>query len=303
MTLCAWPGGAEAQVDELPDIVEMTAEQAEEAARVERERLAMEQLQTAKLAFERGEFERADKLFRDILGVNDIPVALSNADDLHDGFLHHAFTLVLNGNTTMAFDQLEIALQLKPGYAPSPVTTRPDLLEFYERRQRLFLGAGGTQKLPSELFPELATDSRVVRTRRELPLPLFGVRLRQLGRPTAGNALLGIEIGSATLNAAGWILWGAVFQNLGPSGDSWRQVFFVTNPISFGVFWTTIAVELIVTAVLNRRAAAARVGELAPFEGRWNARQLRREARDRHARRRAGLRMGFGAGGVVVTAW
>ncbi|MCO4769868.1 MAG: hypothetical protein KDA24_07530 [Deltaproteobacteria bacterium] len=294
---CAWVPGAAAAQDDLPAITQMTPEQAEEVAIADRERLAREQLQQAKLRFERGEFQSAVQLFEGILS----PVRLRTADDLHDGFLHWAFTLILMGDKVTALERLDIALQLKPAYAPSPVTTRPDLLTFYEEKQSLFLAAGGVQRLPTELFPELA-GSGVVRTRREPPIPLFGIRLRQLGQPSVGNALMGVEVGSAILNGAGWILWASVFQNLGPSGDTWRQVFFVSNPITVGVFWTAITVELIVTAVMNRRASL-RVGELRPFEGHPGGERLRRQARDRHARRRSSLSVGVGPGGFVLRGW
>lgn len=298
MLLCTPAGDAVAQ--ELPPITEMTPQQATEAARADKERLAREQLQQAKLGFDRGEFDKAIELFK---GILDSPVALRGADDLHDGFLHYAFTLVLMENKVPALEKLRTALELKPEFAPSPVTTRPDLLAFYQEQQALFIASGGIQKLPSELFPELAQGNAVVRVRRELPIPVFGVRLRQLGRPAVGNTLMGFEVGTALLNVAGWIAWGAVFEDLRPSGDRVRDVFRISNPVTFGLFWGTIAAELIVTAVMNQGARSARTGAIRPFEGQPGADSLRAQALDPSARRRAGPRLMLGPGGVVLTTW
>jgi len=295
----AWLG-SEAKAQELPSITEMSPQQAADAARADRERLAREQLQQAKLSFDRGEFDKAVELFK---GILDSPVALRGADELHDAFLHYGFTLVLMENKVPALEKIRTALELKPEFSPSPVTTRPDLLAFYQEQQRLFVASGEIQKLPSELFPELAQGSAVVRVRREPPIPVFGVRLRQLERPGLGNTFMGFEVGAAVLNAAGWIAWAAVFEDLRPSGDSVRDVFRISNPITFGVFWGTLAAELIVTAIMNQRARAARVGTLAPFEGQPGAIDLRAQALDPRARRRAAPRLMVGPGGIVFTTW
>ena len=109
-----------------------------------------------------------------------------------------------------------------------------------------------------------------------------------------------MEITTGTLNAAGWILWGSMFVNLRPSGEKWRTVFFVSNPVTFGLFWGVVAVELIATAVLNRRALA---GEEIAFGGLPDAAALRQEAAFLDARRRARLRVRSGVGGVVLEVW
>ncbi len=274
----------------------MTAEEAAEARQAARERDARDQLQNARLSFQRGNFERAVQLFEGILGR---PVALRTADDLHDAFLHYAFTLFLMGDKVTAGEVLGTALKLKPEYVPSPVTTRPDLKSFYDEQRLIFLAEGGRAVLPGELFPELA-GRRFIKTRRELPVPLFGIRLRQLGRPELGDALLSLEMTGLGLNAAGWILFGAMWTNYRPSADKWRTVFFVSNPITFGMLWGTVAVELIVTAVLNRRAT---FGEEAAFRGQPDAPALRRQAASLDARRRAGLRVRSGPGGLVLEIW
>lgn len=230
-------------------------------------------------------------------------MALRAVDDLHDGFLHYAFTLFLMEDKVTALRKLRTALELKPEFQPSPVTTRPDLLAFYEEQRQLFLASGGRQKLPSELFPELAQGAAVVRVRREPPIPLFGIRLRQLDRPALGNALMGLEITGALLNAAGWISWRAVYDDLRPSGDSVREVFTISNPVTFGLFWGAIAAELIVTAALNRRAAAVRVGSLQPFDGSPRGLALRAQSRDRSARRRARPGLTVGPGGLILQTW
>lgn len=276
--------------------VPMTAEEAAEARLDTRERDARDQLQNAKLSFQRGDFERAVQLFDGIIGT---PVALRTTDELHDGFLHYAFTLFLMGDKVTAGGVLRTALKLKPEFVPSPVTTRPDLKTFYDEQRRIFLAEGGTAVLPGELFPELA-GSRFVKTRRELPLPLLGVRLRQLGRPALANALLTVELTSGVLNAAGWILWGTVFTNLRPTGEKLRTVFTVSNPITFGIFWGAIAVELVATAVLDRSTIQ---GEDVAFSGLPDADALRRESASLDARRRARLRVRPGANGLVLEVW
>lgn len=283
----------------LPDVEEMTPEQAAAAAAAERERLAREQLQQAKLSFQRGEFGTAATLFEGALDKR--PIALRSADELHDGFLHYAFTLFLQGqNLLLAQEKLNVALQLKPQYAPSPVTTRPDLLEFYETQQQLFLAQGGIMRLPTELFPELDPGARKVR--REAPIPIWGIRLRQLGRPALGDALMTMEITGAAINLAGWAAFFAVYNDLRPTGDAWRTAFKISNPISFGMFWGAFATEIVLTIVFNRRAKLGILADARPFRFHPQGDALRREARDRHARRRAGLRLDPGAG-FVLRAW
>jgi hypothetical protein len=276
--------------------VPMSAEEAAEAKQETRERDARDQLQDAKLAFQRGDFERAVQLFEGILGS---PVALRTADDLQDAFLHHAFTLFLMGDKVTAGEVLGTALKLKPEFVPSPVTTRPDLRSFYDEQRQIFLAEGGTAVLPGELFPELA-GKRFVKTRRELPMPLFGIRLRQLGRPALGDALMTLEFTSLALNAAGWILLGSVRTNYLPFGDKAREAFFYSNPFTFGFFWGGVVTELIVTAVLNRRAT---LGEDVSFRGQPDAAALRREAAFLDARRKARVRVRSGPQGLVLQVW
>ena len=294
IALLVLPAIAGAQ--DVPEPVPLTAEEAAALRQDARERDARDQLQSAKLAFQRGEFDRAVQLFQGILGT---PVALRTADDLHDAFLHYAFTLFLMSDKVTAGEVLGTALSLKPEFVPSPVTTRPDLREFHGEQGRIFLAGGGTAVLPGELFPELA-GSRFVKTRRELPVPLLGIRLRQLGRPAVGNALLTLEMTGLTLNAAGWILFAAVWTNYRPSADKWRTVFFVANPISFGLFWGAVAAELIVTAVIDRRS---RAGTETAFQHLPDAAALRREAAWLDARRSARPRIRAGGAGLLVEVW
>lgn len=278
------------------EAVPLSAEEAAELRQEARERDARDQLQDAKIAFQRGDWDRAIQLFEGIVGT---PVALRRADDLHDAFLHYAFTLFLMGDKVTAGEILTTALKLKPEFVPSPVTTRPDLRAFYDEQRSLFLAEGGTAVLPGELFPELA-GSRFIKTRRELPMPLFGIRLRQLGRPALGNAFLTLEITGITLNAASWILYGAQYNDLRQSAKDAPTVVWVTNWIGFGLIWGTVAVELITTGVLNRRA---RLGEDVAFFGHPDALLLRREAIDLSHRKRARPRLRPGGNGLTLTLW
>ncbi len=274
----------------------MTAEEAAEARQEARERNARDQLQDAKLAFQRGDFERAVQLFEGILGS---PVALRTADDLQDAFLHYAFTLFLMGDKVTAGEVLGTALKLKPEFVPSPVTTRPDLRTFYDEQRQIFLAEGGTAVLPGELFPELA-GSRFVKTRRELPVPLFGIRLRQLGRPVLGDVLMTLEITGAALNIGSWVLYGAQYNDLRQSAKDAPTVVWISNWVGIGFLWGGLVAELIITATLNQRA---KLGEDVAFRGQPDAAALRQEAASLDARRRARVRVRPGPGGLVLQVW
>lgn len=263
----------------------------------QREVLARQQLEDAQVAFERGAFERAVNLFEGILTS---PVALRSADDLHEGFLYWGFTLFLMGDRVGASDKLLIALRLKPTFAPSPVTTRPDLLRFYEDRQAAFVETGGIQRLPAELFPELNTGAAVVKTQRYAPIPLAGIRLRQIGRRGLGDAFFTLELTGLLLHLASWGLYAAQFRLYTPTGEVLADVKSLAINLSGGLFYSALASELIVTAALDPKFPPNR------------DRAFRRLSRDEliatapwelDARRRAPVRLHLSPAGVTLVSW
>jgi len=236
--------GAEQQAVPNGDLKESSEAQAntQEGAR--------ETLRLARLRFERGEYEDAVEAFATILGS---PVRLATRRELHEGFLYYSFTLFLQGNLQAAEKGLETALRLDPEFAPSPVTTRPDLLEFYESRQTLFVAEqGGIAEAPETIFPELAGEpgSSVV-SRRQRFVPLLGIGLRQLGHPRLGNGLLGAEIGAFSINIASLILRAAYIEDRTPKGMTATGIAREVNYTSFGIFWGALLADFIVSMALR----------------------------------------------------
>ena len=212
---------------------------------------AREILRLARLRFERGEFDQAVASFSSILST---PVRLSTRRDLHEGFLYYAFTLFLQGNSESALEALTMALRLDPEFAPSPVTTRPDLFAFYDQQQAQFTSEqGGVAEAPETIFPELAQDpgATVVVQRRRF-LPMFGIGLRQLGHPTLGNTLLGLEIGGLSFNIASLILRAAYIEDRTPTGMSNTAVGRQMTYASFGVFWGALVADFVISMILRR---------------------------------------------------
>lgn len=212
---------------------------------------AREILRLARLRFERGEFDQAVTSFSSILST---PVRLSSRRDLHEGFLYYSFTLFLRGDIESASEALTMALRLDPEFAPSPVTTRPDLFAFYDQKQVEFTAAqGGVAEAPETIFPELAQESgTTVVLRRRRFLPLFGIGLRQLGHPVLGNVFLGGEIGGLSFNIASLILRAAYIEDRTPSGMNSTAIGRQITYASFGVFWGAIVADFVVSMILRR---------------------------------------------------
>jgi len=215
---------------------------------------AEERLRSARLHYDRGEFASAAEDFSTLL---DSPVKLKGRNALHEGFLYYAFTLFLQGEASQALaaDKLKYALQLDPDFAPSPVTTRPDLLQFYTEQRTAYIAANGSISVPPEiLFPELQSSTASTQVlRRTRFVPVFGVGLRFLGHPKAGNFLLTTELTAATINISSIILRLAVLEDLSPAGYNATLVGRYTNYASFGVFWLALGIDLVVSLALQRR--------------------------------------------------
>jgi len=183
-------------------------------------------------------------------------VQLRTRQELHEGFLYYAFTLLLQGepHSTDAAEKLRYALRLDPDYLPSPVTTRPDLLEFYNRQRDAYIAANGPISEPPEIvFPELqggGTSTRVLR--RRWFIPVFGIGLRFLGHRKAANAIMGTEIAALSLNVATLLMRVAVLEDLSPAGFAATEISRMGNYISFSVFWLAIVVDVVVSLALRR---------------------------------------------------
>jgi tetratricopeptide (TPR) repeat protein len=212
---------------------------------------ARELLRLARLRFERGEYTQAVDSFSRILGT---PVRLLNRRDLHEGFLYYAFTLLLMGDEESASDALLTALRLDPDFAPSPVTTRPDIYAFYERRQAEFnQSQGGVAEATEAIFPELADKPGAsVVLQRQRFVPLLGIGLRQLGHARIGNILLGTEIGAFSLNIASLILRAAYIEDRTPAGMIQTAISREMTYVSFGVFWGAMLADFVVSMALRR---------------------------------------------------
>jgi tetratricopeptide (TPR) repeat protein len=230
---------------------------------------AREALRRARLYFDRGEFDRAVDAFA---GILDTPVKLKTADDLHEGFLYYAFTLFLQGKGERAGEKLRFALRIKPDHAPSPVTTRPDLLAFYAQQQAAYLAENNAPELLEGIFPELRDNpgvGQVVRQQRFVPL--FGQGLRVLGHRRAGAFFLVTETSSLAINVASIIMRLAVYNDRTPDGWTVTRVGRNLNYPSFAVFWAAIVVDFVVSVALQRlyRKHPERMPESArPIRGR-----------------------------------
>ena len=239
------PATAPAQeaTEDAPSAEESEVDSAEASAR--------ETLQLARLHFKRGEFARAVEAFASILAT---PVKLRTRRDLHEAFLYYAFTLFLQGEEEIAREKLRYGLRLDPEFAPSPVTTRPDLLAFYQAEQESFLGSNGTiAELPETIFPELQKEpgtGPVVRQQRFVPF--LGIGLRQLGHPRLGNGLLVTESLSLGTNVAALILRAAYISDRTPKGMNATEISRAMTYVSFGVFWGALVTDFVTSLVLQR---------------------------------------------------
>jgi hypothetical protein len=214
---------------------------------------AQEVLQEARSHYERGDFDQAASNFASVL---DSPIKLRTRQDLHEGFLYYAFTMLLQGapHSSGAAEKLHYALRLDPDHLPSPVTTRPDILEFYNRQRDAYIAANGPVSEPPEiLFPELqssGTSTRVLR--RRWFVPALGIGLRFLGHPKAANFMMGTEIAALTLNLTSVLLRVALIQDLSPAGFAVTEVGRYSNYISFSVFWIALIADVVISLALRR---------------------------------------------------
>ncbi|MBJ94463.1 MAG: hypothetical protein CMP23_08275 [Rickettsiales bacterium] len=227
--------------------------QAERTGLTANEPNAEELLQEARSHYERGEFAAAEEDFAAIL---DSPVQLRTRQDLHEGFLYYAFTLLLRGDphASLAAEKLRYALRLDPDYLPSPVTTRPDILDFYNRQRDAYIAANGpVSEPPGIVFPELqdsVSSTRVLR--RRWFVPAFGIGLRFLGHPKAANLLMSTEIAALSINLASIIMRAALIEDLSPAGYSATEFGRYGTYISFAVFWAALITDIVVSLSLRR---------------------------------------------------
>jgi len=253
------------------------------------EQAAMDTLRLARLHFDRGEFEAAVERFASIL---DRPVKLRTRDSLHEGFVYYAFTLFLQGKPDRARDKLLFAFQLKPEFTPSPVTTRPDLLGFYNDEQAIYEATYGSgETLLESIFPELGETpggGRVIRKRTFVPF--FGIGLRQLGHPVAANLVLSTEVVSLAVNITSIVVRIAYFNDRTPKGWDATYVGRGLNYVSFGVFWAALAVDFVSSIALQQYYKR-------------HPERLRTETNRTTARYRAPPRVDAAPGGMAITFW
>ena|GEM_PF-3244993 len=248
-------------------------------------------LQKARSHYERGDFEQAA---RDFASVLDSPVKLRTRQELHEGFLYYAFTLLLQGepHSSAAAAKLYYALRLDPDYLPSPVTTRPDILSFYNRQRDAYIAANGPISEPPEIvFPELqsgGTSTRVLR--RRWFVPAFGIGLRFLGHPKAANLMMGTEIAALGLNLTSLLVRVALIEDLSPAGFAATEVGRYTNYISFSVFWVALITDVVVSFAL--RATYEKYPERRP-SNRTKALSKRQQRKPRVALSPQGLALEF----------
>jgi len=234
-----------------PEDDAVPTEEQVEGSESSNEDAAREILRLARLRFERGEYAQAVESFSSILKT---PVRLFSRRDLHEGFLYYAFTLFLQGATEHATEALEIALRLDPEFAPSPVTTRPDLLAFYEGQHSSFAASqGGVAEAPEAIFPELAEKPGAAPLlQRQRFVPLLGIGLRQLGHPRLGYGLLGTELSAFGVNIASLIFRASFIEDRTPKGLTNTLIAREMNYASFGIFWGAMLADFIVSMVLRR---------------------------------------------------
>jgi len=229
----------------------LAQEPSEELTPEEIEAAARDTLRQARAHFDRGEVDEAIAAFSSIL---DDGVELRTRDELHQGFLYYAFTLLLKGDEELARAKVLVALRLRPGYQPSPVTTRPDLLQFYNVEREKYFQApfNGEEALLDQLFPELRSRDGEIRRVNRLFIPVFGSGLRKLGHKHAGNFVLGTEAVAFGVNLTAIFLRAGVYNDRTPNGWNITYVGRQMNYISFGVFWAAMIVDLVVSLALRR---------------------------------------------------
>jgi hypothetical protein len=233
------PGAARAQ-DTDPESI---ARDAEATAR--------QRLREARVLYERGEFGEALTRFATVLESR--PPRVRSADDLHDGYLHYAFTLFLADDFELAADKLVIALRIDPTYAPSPVTTRPDLHAFYLAEQEAWIAENGSSPdLLDEIFPSLQERPGALRRQRAPFLPIAGIGLRQLGHYEVGWGLFALELGFLLGNIPTWTTKFILQTRLTPEAQVARDVMSWASLATASVFWTAVVVDFVASLVLRR---------------------------------------------------
>jgi hypothetical protein len=233
-----------------------------ETVRAEPDKDPSERLQEAILAFERGDLGAAADGFHDVL---DYPVEVRTRQELHDGFLHYAFTLFLQNSKKQAAEKLGIALRLDPDYQPSPVVLRPDLYTFYQDQRSAFLArfpAGAPEpEAPVQIFPTLQAKAGVVEG--GLPfVPIFGIGLYKLGHRDDAIGFAIPEVSAIAFNAASIVMRLVAYDKRTPAGDLLYDVSVTINVASFAVFWPVFIAEVILT--LTRQKTYTDHPELRP---------------------------------------
>lgn len=210
------------------------------------ERRARDEAAEALFAFDEGDYTRAAGLYEQLLTG---PQRLRERQDLHDAFLHWAFSHFLLSDLDRARELLEMALQLDPEYQPSPVLTRPDLFQFYTAEREAWVGTHGTvPKNLDRLFPELAPAGLPVEKPPPEFFPAFGIGLAYHGQPEVGRAMRVAEFTVVAINLASVFFRLAMIRDLSPDGQAatrvWRQVTYVSAPISWSLFGLDFAISV-----------------------------------------------------------
>ena len=224
---------------------------AAQAQEPDAEATARQRLREARVLYERGEFGEALTRFATVLEVR--PPRVRSADDLHEGFLHYAFTLFLADDLQLAAEKLETALRIDPTYAPSPVTTRPDLRAFYLEQQEAWIAKNGSSpNLLDEIFPSLQERPGALRRQRAPFLPAFGIGLRQLGHYEVGWGLFALELGFLLGNIPTWSIKFGLQTRLTPEAQIARDIMSYASLATSIVFWTSLAVDFVASLALRR---------------------------------------------------
>lgn len=216
------------------------------------EAAARQRLREARVLYERGEFGEALTRFATVLESR--PPRVTSPDDLHEGFLHYAFTLFLASDEALASEKLEVALRIDPTYAPSPVTTRPDLRAFYLAQQEAWIGEHGTTPEPLDrIFPSLQENPGGLRrlSRQPVFFPAFGIGMSQLGHREVGGGLAALEIGFGVANLTALVSKAALLNVATPEAVQAKEVLgWSTLPTTI-VFWSALAVDFIASVALR----------------------------------------------------
>jgi tetratricopeptide (TPR) repeat protein len=217
------------------------------------EAAARQRLREARVLYERGEFGEALTRFATVL--ENRPPRVRTPDDLHEGFLHYAFTLYLAGDEDLAADKLQTALRIDPTYTPSPVTTRPDLRAFYLEQQEAWIGEHGSTPEPLDrVFPSLQENPGGLRrlSRQPVFFPAFGIGLSQLGHREVGGGLAALEIGFGLANLGAIVAKAGLLQVATPEAAQAKVVLGWSTLPTMIVFWTTLAVDFVASVSLRQ---------------------------------------------------